>query len=234
MQDLVDIRLRQVHSGDVGEGLAIRLVVHQIGIITTGYEVVGPEGFPATKQRRLRAMANGVVVQAPGRHTRLLGQVRMLRWNLVVQSPQQHGCRSAEVRHDVLDVWKAVRNPTRDELHDECAILHRSADCPAHLVIVDQGRAQAVEGRVIEQNRPAPVHLRVQRLELFFGARAVEHGQAHADPGHAKVVQPALDLPQGGVDMRQRQRHVCSEAIGIPMRELGEAVIADPRRLDRV
>jgi hypothetical protein len=81
-----------------------------------------------------------------------------------------------------------------------------------------------------EQHGAAPVHLGIERLELGLGDRAPEADDVHVDPDAAELVEAALHLLQRRVDVRQRQHHVGTYAIGEAMRELGIGVV---QHLDR-
>jgi hypothetical protein len=63
-----------------------------------------------------------------------------------------------------------------------------------------------------EQDAAAPVHLRVDRLELRLGNRVTETGDIQVDADAAELVKAALHLAQGCVDMRQWQHDVGRDA----------------------
>ena len=128
----------------------------------------------------------------------------------------------------------ALRHAAGDQVQDDGAVLERGADRHREPVIVDHGRADAVLDRVIVQHRPAPVHLLVEWLELRLRGGAVEAGARHRHAEHAELVQPALHLAQGGVDVRQGQRHHGREPARELRGQLGIAVVDEARRRDGI
>ena len=94
------------------------------------------------------------------------------------------------------------------------------------------GEQMPVPAGMDEQDRAAPVHLRIDRLELGLGDRAVEADDVHVDADAAQLVKAALHLLQCGVDMRQRQHHVGGDALRVAVRQIGVAVVQHLDRFD--
>ena len=115
---------------------------------------------------------------------------------LFVEAVHQHRDRTAEMRHDELDVRIAVGDLLGDHMQHEGRILERGADRTAVVVIDDERGADGAASRVHEQDGAAPVHLGIERFELGLGDRAAETHDIHVDADAAKLVEAALHLLQ--------------------------------------
>jgi len=104
-------------------------------------------------------------------------------------------------------------------------VLQRGADCHRVAVVVDEGRADAVLHRVVEENGTTPVELGIERLELLLGAGAVEDRAADCRAQHPELVEAALHLLQRRVDVRQGQHDVRRDPLWIAVGKIGIAVV---------
>src|SRR5205823_14954315 len=86
------------------------------------------ERLPGAEERGLRAVADDVVVEAARGDARALGQVRMLAGRLVVEALEQHRDDAAEMRNDVFDGGKPLRDAPGDQVQHDRGVLERSAD----------------------------------------------------------------------------------------------------------
>ena len=172
--------------------------------------MVGAEGFEGADKRRLGAVAHGIVIEFLGGDARRLGEIGVaaLILALFVEAVEQHRDGAAQMRHDEFDVRVAVRDLLGDHVQHKGRVLQRGADRSPEIVIDDERRADPGSGRMDEQDRAAPVHLGIDRLELGLGDRAVEADDVHVDADAAELVEAALHLFQRGVDMRQWEHHV--------------------------
>src|SRR5712691_8503128 len=116
LQDLVDIGLRQANFADPGEGALVRLVGQQHREVTAGQDVLGAERLPGARQRRVRAVANGVVVEAPRGDAGRLRQVPLAHRELIVETLQEHRDEAAEVRNNVGDMGELRRDLLGNEV----------------------------------------------------------------------------------------------------------------------
>ena len=82
-----------------------------------------------------------------------------------------------------------------------------------------------------EQDRTAPVHLGIDRLELGLGDRASEARDVHVDPDAPKLIEPSLHLAQRRVDMRQRQHDVGRDPPRVALRQFGITIVQQMQRL---
>ena len=149
----------------------------------------------------------------------------MVALTLLVQPIQQHGNEPAEMRHDEFNVGVAIRDLLGNHVQDKGRILERRADRGTETIIVDEGRADAGSRRMDEENRAAPVHLGIDRLEFGLGDRTVEADDVHIDADAPQLIEPAFHLAECHVDMRQRQHDIGSDPLGMTVRQLGVAVV---------
>src|SRR6267142_2818428 len=70
VQDLVGVGLGQPEALDIGEGFLVGLVILQYRVVAAGHQMVGAEGFEGADERWLGAVADGVVIEFFGSHTR--------------------------------------------------------------------------------------------------------------------------------------------------------------------
>src|SRR5271163_1291377 len=136
------------------------------------------------------------------------------------------------MRDDKADLRIAVWDLFGDHVQHKGRVLERGADRGTKAVFGDERRADAGAGRMDEQDRTAPVHLRVDRLELGFGDRPVQADDVHVDADTAQLVEPTLHLAQGRVYMRQRQHHIRGDALWIAMRQIRVTVVQHLYRFD--
>src|SRR5262245_2001105 len=139
VEDLVDIFGRQAALADIVERLPVRLEGKQDRVVAPGHEVVGAERLPGAQQRRLGAVAYGVVIEAPSGHARALRQVRMLAWDLIVEPLEQHRDDATDMGNDIFDVRVAFWHAPGDQVQDDGAVLERGTDGDRESEIVDHG-----------------------------------------------------------------------------------------------
>ncbi len=149
-------------------------------------------------------MSDRVVPKSFRRHARLFGQVLIRCRYLIVDSIEQRRDRSAKMRDNDLDVGVAMRNLADDHVQHHQRVFQGRAHRSRQIEIVEQRRAQTVDHRMEAQNRAAPVHFIVNRVELLFGHRPVQDRATGVDPGETELVQSAFHLAQRRIHMRHR------------------------------
>src|ERR1700719_601979 len=75
VQDLVGVGFWQAQPLDIGEGLLVFFVILQYRVVAAGHQVIGSEGFEGADERRLGAVAHGIVIEFLGGDARRLGEV---------------------------------------------------------------------------------------------------------------------------------------------------------------
>ena len=202
-----------------------------MGVVAAGDEVLDP-GELERQAQSLHVKVHGVVVELPQVLARRLVDVHpavLEGEEAAIEAFRQIRSRAAEMAEDPADPGESIGDPGEDQLCRRQGRVHGEPD-QGHQPVVHHRLHPHRHGGVDHEDSLLVTGAVVQGPESLIRQGNTVDIAEHHDPGEAQLRSQALELPDRGLRVAQRQGAQGLKTL-VPIHELLELIIDDASKL---